>query len=284
MSYWKNLAAKATIPRDHKWIELAKSAIESGQPNSAKELAEDGELDDYAIAIADAAWLEYESRVKEGFDKQDSLELAMQMLAATDSDDNATEDWEIEQAQSEQTEQLMDFLGARQTPEESGDEPEVQTMSVEFDESKHPRGKPGNKGQFTEKESLSSLESVKEHVRELFNSGNDVFVRWSVDPMKDQHEWGGTSKDSVSGKLHEGLSAVRFDPDWFKYSDASFIRVLSEYGFTRIKNSSIKPWVVSGEQLENMYGDKLVDSDGYPLIKVKSCTLIDVNILDKIGK
>ena len=129
---------------------------------------------------------------------------------------------------------------------------------------------------------LSSLTDIRNTIAQLLSSGKTVFVRWSTDPVKDQVKWGGQSKDSVSGQLHEGLSAVPIDEEWLTYSDEAFRRRLNEYSFLQMKRSSIKPWIVVGEQHENFYGDKLVDSDGYPVIKVHSAIPINKNTIKKI--
>jgi hypothetical protein len=132
-----------------------------------------------------------------------------------------------------------------------------------------------------DKPKLRSLEDIKTQAKEALKAGKQLFIRWSTDPIADQNKHGGRSKDSNTGQMHEGLSAVHFDPDWLDYSDEAFVRVLSEYGFLRIKNSKIRPWLVIGEQVENEYGDKLKDSDGCPVITVRSAQEIDAKFLDE---
>lgn len=85
-----------------------------------------------------------------------------------------------------------------------------------------------------------------------------VFVRWSRGPAMDRRR--GVSRDYLNGGVHAGLSAVRVERDWLERPQY-LARRLREYGFLRIKDGQIRPWLMVGELVGR-------DSDGYDSIRI----------------
>lgn len=83
----------------------------------------------------------------------------------------------------------------------------------------------------------------------------NLFIRWSRGPKFDKTP----SRDYVSGKMHEGVSAVPID-FWEK---PIMNRRLKEYEFLRIKDPKIAPYIYKGTPVG-------VDSDGYALLPIGS--------------
>lgn len=98
---------------------------------------------------------------------------------------------------------------------------------------------------------ISSIEDLQRFVA----SNESVFVRWSRGPELDSKMSG--SRDGVSGEIHAGLSAVPLDPEMSKSELAKYVK---EYGFLRMKDREISPYVFRGVRIGT-------DSDGYALIQ-----------------
>lgn len=103
------------------------------------------------------------------------------------------------------------------------------------------------------------------------SAGDNVYVRWSRGPKFDKKMGG--SRDFVSGQDHKGLSAVPVDADWA--SDAERMsRRLGEYGFLRMKDAMISPYLYRASRVGT-------DSDGYALISdINAIARIDPALLD----
>ena len=100
---------------------------------------------------------------------------------------------------------------------------------------------------------ISSIDDLKSFTDE--NPG--LFVRWSANPKLDIKQK--FSIDKVSGRSHAGLSAVEIEPGW---SPGKLARRVEEYGFLRMNDPNVKPWLYEGKRVGT-------DSDGYPVIEIK---------------
>lgn len=104
------------------------------------------------------------------------------------------------------------------------------------------------------KESNMEIGSIDE-LHTFVSSDDSVFVRWSRGHEFDSKMSG--SRDGVSGETHGGLSAVPLDSDMSRADLAKFVK---EYGFLRMKDKEIAPYVFKGVRVGT-------DSDGYALIQ-----------------
>lgn len=90
-------------------------------------------------------------------------------------------------------------------------------------------------------------------IMEMQDAGQTLYVRWSRGQKWDKKP----SRDYLTGSVHAGLSAVKLG-----YWDEKYMaRRLNEYGFLRMKDSKIKPYIVIGKEVG-------IDSDGYESIEV----------------
>lgn len=117
--------------------------------------------------------------------------------------------------------------------------------------------------------------STVEALANAIKNGEGQFVRWSRGPAMDARK--GFSRDYVSGSNHEGLSAVKIDPEWA--TDPQWMgRRVGEYGFLRMKDPKIAPYIYSGKEVG-------LDSDGYSLIKdISGVARINPSLLDDLNK
>jgi len=107
-------------------------------------------------------------------------------------------------------------------------------------------------------------------IERLSEQHGTVFIRWSRGPEYDL-KTGASSRDFVSGQQHDGISAIPIGSDMHPVDIA---RRLAEYGFLRMKDNHIRPFVYVGERIGT-------DSDGYALIRPtkKVAELSDATIL-----
>lgn len=68
-------------------------------------------------------------------------------------------------------------------------------------------------------------------------SDKNLFIRWSRGPAMDKKQ--GVSRDQVSGKYHNGLSAQNMRTD----DPELMVKMVQEYCFLRRKDPKIYPWV-----------------------------------------
>ena len=102
----------------------------------------------------------------------------------------------------------------------------------------------------------ADADNAVNEIERLSEQHGTVFIRWSRGPEHDM-KTGASSRDFVSGQQHEGLSAIPIGSDMHPVDIA---RRLAEYGFLRMKDDRIRPFVYVGERVGT-------DSDGYALIR-----------------
>lgn len=90
---------------------------------------------------------------------------------------------------------------------------------------------------------------------EYEEKGLSIFVRWSRGPKYDTKP----SRDYLNGGIHSGLSSVKIGA----WENEYMIRRLKEYRFLQMKDSKIRSFIYTGEEIG-------IDSDGYELIDPKT--------------
>lgn len=117
-----------------------------------------------------------------------------------------------------------------------------------------------------EKEAVSELNDIREKAKE----GN-LFLRWSMGPEYDGKQE--RSADKSSGEIHSGLSAIRIDPGW---DEPTLAERVKEYGFLRMNNRRIKPYLYQGVQVGK-------DSDDHPSIRIdRSIGVLSSNLVEQL--
>ena len=120
---------------------------------------------------------------------------------------------------------------------------------------------------------ISSMKTIKteQQLAKAIAEGDGNFIRWSRGVKLDKKKGG--SRDFLAGTDHGGFSAVPINPEWT--SDPEWMaRRVGEYGFLRMKDEKISPYIYSGKKIG-------ADSDGYDLISdIDALYKIDPSLID----
>lgn len=124
---------------------------------------------------------------------------------------------------------------------------------------------------------LGGLKQIRteQQLAEAIANGEGQFVRWSRGPTLDKKRGG--SRDYLAGSEHGAFSAVPVNPEWAT-DPAWMTRRVGEYGFLRMKDPDISPYLYSGKKVGT-------DSDGYDLISnIDGVAKISPSLLDDMAK
>lgn len=119
---------------------------------------------------------------------------------------------------------------------------------------------------------MKTIKNEKQ-LSDVIAESDGKYIRWSRGPTLDKKA--GSSRDYLSGGKHEGFSAVPINPDWA--TDPEWMaRRIGEYGFLRMKDEKISPYIYSGKKVGT-------DSDGYDLInEIEGLYRIDPSLIDRM--
>lgn len=122
---------------------------------------------------------------------------------------------------------------------------------------------------------IAGMKTIKteKQLAKAISEGEGNFIRWSRGQRLDKSRGG--SRDYSSGSEHGAFSAVPINPDWANDQEWMARRV-GEYGFLRMKDPKISPYIYSGKKVGT-------DSDGYDLISdIDAKYRIDPSLIDSL--
>ena len=96
---------------------------------------------------------------------------------------------------------------------------------------------------------LAQMADLLAIVEDLHNRGETVYVRWSRGPEMES----AASVNYVTGQTEAGLSALAINGqdqgkrEWYEaYPERWVAMQIRSYGFLRIKDSELRPWICTG--------------------------------------
>lgn len=104
---------------------------------------------------------------------------------------------------------------------------------------------------------LKKTIDTMDELRELFRQKKDLYIRWSRGPTYDNKS--PNSRDYLTGRMHEGLSAVPVEDDFADTSENRLARRVVEYRFLQEKDEKITAFIYQADRVGT-------DTDNYALI------------------